>query len=132
MESSVGAELVVVLKYLLLVHFLSANKFDVGLFKSYIEKPAEAYGQLNEQCNFKYSSVTKVPGEYVRKESQLHSVGQILQLAHGVGQLFVVEADRRIRRLCLALRGRERLAGNLLQLEVSAAYENCRRARVRS
>ena len=53
MEKSIGTDFVKVLKYALLAHHLTANKYDVALFKEYIEKPAESHSELNDKARLR-------------------------------------------------------------------------------
>lgn len=50
MEKTIGSDFIKVLKYALLAHYLSANKFDIPLFEEYIKSPAECHSELNEKC----------------------------------------------------------------------------------
>jgi hypothetical protein len=50
MDVTIGKDFVKVLNYTLLAHYLSANKYDIDLFKEYINSPTDCHSELNDQC----------------------------------------------------------------------------------
>lgn len=49
MDKTIGADFIKFLKFTLMAHYLTANKYDIPLFQEYIKSPLESHSELNDK-----------------------------------------------------------------------------------
>ena len=50
MHATIGADFIRVLNYTLLAHYLSANKYDIDLFREYVKNPTDCHTEFNDKA----------------------------------------------------------------------------------